>query len=97
MNAVALGMLTVFVSAGGTPAAENPVLTDLVNKGVTMPDGEVVKLPPPLMAEGLTRAQQAAVLKHEAPRGDVLEFTGTRSNAPVSLKMFRQPRRKAAT
>jgi hypothetical protein len=88
MNLIAFQILTVLVSAGGPAAApENTLLTELVTKGVTMPDGQVVQLPPPLMPDGLTAAQQADVLKRAAPRGNVLAFTGTQSSALLSLKV----------
>ncbi len=63
MNAIAFQFLTVLASAAGPAAPDNPLLVELATKGVAMPDGNVVKLPPPLMAEGLTAAQQAEVLK----------------------------------
>jgi hypothetical protein len=95
MNAIAFHILTVLVSAGGPAVPQNALLNDLVYKGVTMPDGQVVQLPPPLMPEGMTTAEQAAVLKQVAARdkalkGDVKQFLNTTSGAPVSLKLTRQ-------
>jgi hypothetical protein len=95
MNAIAFQILAVLASAG--PAVpENQVLSDLVNKGVTMPDGQVVQLPPPLMGEGLTAAEQAEVLKHvvakdRALKGKVNQFLDKSSGAPVSLRLTRAP------
>jgi hypothetical protein len=95
MNAIAFQVLVALVSAG--PAVpENAVLSDLVNKGVTMPDGQVVNLPPPLMGEGLTAAEQADVLKQvvahdKALRGKVSQFLDKSSSAPVSLRLTRTP------
>ncbi len=68
MNAIAFQLLTVLVAANGPAVPQNALLNDLVNKGVTMPDGQVVQLPPPLMTEGMTTAEQAAVLKQVAAK-----------------------------
>src|SRR5208282_1815216 len=70
---------------------DNPLLKELVVQGVSMPDSQFIRLPPPLMAEGLTESQQAEVLKQVAPRGNVLEFTSSSSKAPVSLKLEKMP------
>jgi len=91
MHAIAFQLLTILVAAGDPAAPANSLLTDLVTKGVTMPDGQIVQLPEPIMAEGLTAAEEAEVLKRSAPRGNVLEFTSTRSNALVSLKIGKLP------
>ena len=63
MNSIAFQLLTLLISAGGTAAPENALLTKLVTEGVKMSDGQIVPLPAPLMAEGLTTEQQAEVLK----------------------------------
>ncbi len=92
MNAIAFQILTVLVAAGGPAVPQNALLNDLVNKGVTMPDGQIVQLPPPLMPEGMTAAEQAAVLKEVAAkdralRGDVKQLLSNSSAAPVSLTL----------
>jgi hypothetical protein len=74
MNALVFHVLTVLVSAGGPAEPQNALLTELVEKGVQMPDGQCVRLPPPTMAEGLSAAQQAAVLAKVAPKGNVEAF-----------------------
>jgi hypothetical protein len=95
MNTIAIQFLAALISAG--PAVpDNPLLTELVTQGVTMPDGNIVKLPPPLMAEGLTPAQQADVLKQAAPLGNVPGFTSTRSNAPVSVRLGKLPAKQGS-
>ena len=80
MNALVFQVLTVLVAAGGPAAPENTLLKELVEKGVEMPDGQVVRLPAPTMAEGLDAEQQAAVLaKPTAPRqGNVGAIPGRR-------------------
>jgi hypothetical protein len=102
MNALVFHLLTVLVSAGPPPAPQDALLTNLVEKGVEMPDGQFVRLPPPTMAEGLNAAQQAEVLAKIAagtpPRGKVTvaEFLKKESNAPVSLKLARTDSKKPA-
>ena len=92
MNAIAFQILTVLVAAAGPDVPQNALLNGLVNKGVTMPDGQVVPLPPPLMPEGMTAAEQAAELKQVAAKdkalhGDVEQFLNKASAATVSLKL----------
>ena len=89
MNALVFQILTVLVAAGGPAASENTLLKELVEKGVAMPDGQVVRLPAPTMAEGLNAEQQAAVLTKAAALGKTTleQFLDEPSNAPVTLKL----------
>ena len=87
MNALFFQVLTVLVAAGSPAASENTLVKELIEKGVAMPDGQVVCLPAPTMAEGLNAKQQAAVLAAVAPRGKVEEFLDKGSGAAVSLKV----------
>ncbi|MGO9109344.1 MAG: hypothetical protein ACLP9L_08935 [Thermoguttaceae bacterium] len=90
MNAIVFQVLTVLVSAGVPAAAENPLLTEIVTKGVTMPDGQVFALQAPKMTEGLTEEQQMAVLTDVSPHHKVeflLDKNNTMSGAPVSLRI----------
>ena len=89
MNALVYPILTVLLTAGGSASPENTLLTELVEKGVKMPDGQVIHLPAPEMAEGLNAQQQAAVLAAVAPRAraKVAEFLDKASGAPVALKV----------
>jgi len=94
MNALVFQILTVLVTvcAPEPPvASENALLKELVEKGVKLPDGQVVCLPAPMMAEGLNEKQQAAVLAAIAPRGKTQEFLDKfldkGSSAPVSMKL----------
>lgn len=90
MSSIAFHVLTLMISAAPA-AAENPLLKELVTQGVTMPDEQVVPLPPPLMREGLTADQEAEVLKQAAGRAGVLAFTGTGFRAPVTVKLEEIP------
>jgi hypothetical protein len=91
MNALVFQVLAVLAAAGGPATSENTLLRELVEKGVQMPDGQVVCLPVPTMAEGLSAKQQTAVLAATATLGrtTLLQFTGTASNAPVTMKLTR--------
>jgi hypothetical protein len=95
MNALVYQLLTVLAIAGApetSAAPENPLLKELVEKGVKMPDGQVVSLPPPTMAEGLSASQQAAVLAKAATgRITVQQFLEPSSTSPVILKVGRIP------
>jgi hypothetical protein len=93
MNAIAFQIVAALISSG--PAVpENPLLNDLVTKGVTMPDGHIVQLPPPFMTEGMTAAEQREVIKDvvkkdRALKGDVKPFLEKNSGAPISLRLVR--------
>ncbi len=56
----------VLAALAAEPATENPVFKELVTQGVTMSDGAKVKLPPPIMADGLDAAGQLAALRRVA-------------------------------
>ncbi len=56
MNVLVFQVLTVLVAAGGPAVPGNALVKELVEKGVEMPDGQVVRLPAPMMAEGLSAA-----------------------------------------
>ena len=61
MNLLMIGLAAAIV-AGQAPAVENPLLDELLQKGVTMSDGTKIKLPPPALRPGMTaEAQRAAI------------------------------------
>jgi hypothetical protein len=66
---------------------ENPVLRELLEKGVTMSDGKAYKLPPSAMGEGLSAAEQKAVIEKigKAKRYTFEDLTDPRTAAPVVL------------
>ena len=75
-------------AAGAAGLPENPVLKELTTQGVKMPEGTVVKLPPPLLDEGMdAAAQRAAIEKIIPPRYDFDAFTAHNSDAPVSVAL----------
>lgn len=92
MNALVFQVLAVLVAAGGPAAPENALLKELVEKGMEMPDKQVVRLPAPTMAEGLNAAQQAEVLGKTAILGKTTleKFLDKVSNAPIALKLARR-------
>ena len=69
------------------------LLKELVEKGVEMPDGQVVRLPAPTMAEGLNAEQQAAVLAKTAALGKTTleQFLDEPSNAPRHVESGKDP------
>jgi hypothetical protein len=69
------------------PAA-NPLLDELLVKGVPISDGSLVKVPPPTMADGLEAAAQQAVLAKTAEGNQPLdEFLRSSIVAPFVLKI----------
>ncbi len=93
MNALAFQILTVLVSAAGPATPENTLLTQLVEKGVVMPDGQFIRLPPPKMAEGLNADEQATVLAEAAALGKTTpeKFLENLPSAPVTLRVGKIP------
>jgi hypothetical protein len=72
------------------PAAPqtNPVLVELTEKGVAMPDGTFVKLPPPTLPDGLDAAAQSQALTKILPSNTSLaQFTQKLTSAPIALKI----------
>lgn len=61
MYLLAVG-LAAMVVAGQDPKVENPLFDELLQKGVLMSDGSRVKLPPPILREGMTAAAQRAAI-----------------------------------
>ncbi len=63
-------------------------MTELIEKGINMPEGTVVKLRPPLLRDGMTAAEKkAAVIAILPPKCTFEEFTSPNSDAPVTLKI----------
>jgi hypothetical protein len=84
---LSLSMFAVTASALPDAAPANPVLKELLEKGVTMSDGKAYKLPPPVMDEKLTAAQQKAVIEKTGKLKNYTfaDLTDVRTAAPVVL------------
>ncbi len=80
-------LLAALVSAD-TPPSEIPVFTELLEKGITMSDGTAVKLPAPIMADGLDAAGQRAAMEEVADaRTRVDDLVRKSYTPPVVVKM----------
>jgi hypothetical protein len=70
MHLMVFRLITAILLGADSPSAENPVFAELLEKGVLISDDVRVKLPPPVIADGLdAEAQHAAIagiagLKH---------------------------------
>jgi hypothetical protein len=86
-----LSLALVFLSAAPAIAAapaENAVFKELVEKGVKMSDGTMVKLRRPIVPDGLDAAGQlAAIAKVADARAPVKELLAKSSYAPVVTKV----------
>jgi len=68
-------------------APDNPVLKELLEKGVAMSDDKAYKLPPPSMADGLSAAEQKTVIETIGKLKGLTfdDVTDSRTAAPVVL------------
>ena len=90
MNIVVLPLL-LMAAGTATEYRQNPVLIELITQGVQMPEGTVIKLPPPLLGKEMDAAAQRAAIERILPRHCTFEdFTARNSQAPLALK--NQPR-----
>ncbi len=69
----------------GDPA--NPLLNELLDKGLPVPQGPTLRLPPPLLKEGLSIQDQEAALKRAAGKNDFENFTKDTPGAPFTLNL----------
>ncbi len=80
--------LALLALAADKPAAENPVFKQLREKGVTVSDGTALRLPPPIMADGLDAAGQRAAMEEVADvRSSPAELVRKSFFAPVVVKV----------
>ncbi len=86
MTAVVLTILSLLSAA----PPENPVLAELIERGLSVGDTRV-KLPPPDMADGLDAAAQEAVIKRIAGRRPLSEFARNAVVAPFVVKQGEAP------
>ena len=67
MNLSLAPLSLVLASASGS-VEKNAVFKELLEQGVKMSDGTAVKLPPPILADGLDAAGQKAALEQSGRR-----------------------------
>ena len=88
MTITFLHLLLVALAASDAPVGDNPVFQKLITSGVTMSDGTAVKLPPPILADGLDAAAQRAALDKVADaRSPYNELVKKSFYAPVVVKV----------
>ncbi len=94
MNIVVLSAFLLTAAGGAaakTDAADgrgNPVMTELIEKGIKMPEGTVVKLRPPLLNTGMDADAEQDTIKKVLPRRYTFaDFTAENSHAPIALKI----------
>lgn len=88
MNPILTAILATAVMSTESEGARNPVLTSLLQKGVTMSDGTAVKLPSPTMPDGLSASAQREVMARLADANHPLEELLRRSVvAPFELSV----------
>ena len=80
-----LAAIASLLLGAGEPA--NPLLNELLDKGLPLPQGQTLRLPPPLMKDGLNPKDQEAVLKKATGNNDFDLFVKDALGAPFSLKM----------
>lgn len=68
---VAFAFVTVLSAAARLYAVDNPVFKELGEKGVPLTNGEVGKLPPPALADGLTAAEQKQAITAVVKAGEI--------------------------
>ena len=95
MNLTLTHLVLIALAAANGPAADNPIFKELTEKGVAMSDGSLVKLPPPILADGLdAAAQRAALAKVADVRSPVNELLKKSYAAPVVVKVRTVPSSK---
>jgi hypothetical protein len=100
MNIAALAILMASLAAAPdrqVSAVENPVFKQLLAAGVTMSDGKLYKLRPPIMADGLdATGQLAAIAKLADARNTVKDILKDDYYAPVVTRV-RNAKRQEGT
>lgn len=66
-------------------AQENAIFKELTEKGVPLSNGKTVKLPQPVMVDGLNAAQQLAVIGKLVAPGQLDDFLAGRISSPYTL------------
>ena len=92
MNLLLVPLLAAAMAAGNAPAENNTILKELTERGVPMPQGSPVKLPPLLLADGLNAAaQRQAITRAIQPDYDLDEFMRESPVAPLALSIRAVP------
>jgi hypothetical protein len=74
--------------AGAPDAVNNPILSELLDKGVLMSDGKTYKLPPPAMTDALDAAsQKVAIEKISGGRYSFEDLVQKTTSAPVMIRI----------
>ena len=80
-----VAVLAVAVGAAQAENPVNPVLSNLLKKGIATPDGSSIQLPAPTLADDMDAAAQAAALtKLAAPKYRLDQFLQKASSAPIA-------------
>jgi hypothetical protein len=88
VNLLLLSPLLLVLASANASIEKNPVFQELRNQGIKMSDGTVVKLPPPILTDGLDAAgQQAALDKVADARSPVTELVKKSYYAPIVVKV----------
>ena len=88
MHVFPLHLALLALAAVNGAAADNPVFQELLKTGIKTSDGTLVKLPPPILADGLDAAgQHAALAKVADARNSVKDLLGKSYYAPVVVKI----------
>ena len=94
MNPLALAVVMAALAADKPQIAKNPVLTELLNQGVKISDGSLVKLPPPTLVNGLDAAsqQQRIIVAVKGPE-TFAKMAKRLSDAPIvtSIRRTKKP------
>ena len=85
---VAMGAAAAAAADDAAPLRENPIFMELTQKGLKMPEGTVVKLPPPILADGLdAAAQEEAIMKFVPLDCTFADFVIDDAHAPLGMKI----------
>jgi hypothetical protein len=88
MDLSALYVVAIALTAANPGRGDNPIFKELVEKGVPMSDGLAVKLPRPILPNGLDAAgQQKAIANAPRARSSVKELLTKSYYAPVEVKI----------
>jgi hypothetical protein len=88
MNLALLIPTLLVVVPADASSPKNPVYVELLDKGIAMSDGTVVKLPPPVLGDGLDAAgQKAALTKVADARTSFAALVKKSFYAPVVVKV----------